>query len=160
MFAEGFASVLQRASLLDRLRSLTAAVDSLAHGISSLVEPPSVPELGTSGFGKERSEGVSGGAVRDVREPAEREPLLTRRELDVLKLMAQGETNAGVAGRLFISEGTVKSHVKHILRKLGAANRAEAVSRWFTLEEGGVRRRGAATTFTERSVTPTLSTTA
>jgi DNA-binding NarL/FixJ family response regulator len=55
---------------------------------------------------------------------------LTRREADVLRHVALGETNAQIAHRLFVSEGTVKSHVKHILRKLGAANRAEAVSRY------------------------------
>lgn len=44
--------------------------------------------------------------------------------------MGAGHTNARIARRLVISEGTVKSHVKHILRKLGAANRAEAVARW------------------------------
>src|SRR5690606_25877367 len=55
---------------------------------------------------------------------------LTRREAEVLRLMAQGETNQRIANRLIISEGTVKSHVKHILRKLQAANRAEAVARW------------------------------
>jgi len=48
----------------------------------------------------------------------------------VLKLMAAGDTNARIASKLIISEGTVKSHVKHILRKLCAANRAEAVSIW------------------------------
>jgi DNA-binding NarL/FixJ family response regulator len=69
-------------------------------------------------------------------EQPDAELTLTRRELDVLRLMAAGETNAGVGSRLFISEGTVKSHVKHILRKLGAANRAEAVSRWFEIEHG------------------------
>jgi DNA-binding NarL/FixJ family response regulator len=50
--------------------------------------------------------------------------------------MATGETNAGVAARLIISEGTVKSHVKHILRKLAAANRAEAVCRYLRMESG------------------------
>jgi DNA-binding NarL/FixJ family response regulator len=60
---------------------------------------------------------------------------LTRREIDVLLLMATGETNAGIAARLIISEGTVKSHVKHILRKLGAANRAEAVCRYLRVEQ-------------------------
>jgi len=56
---------------------------------------------------------------------------LTRRELDVIKLIAKGETNTRIAHRLVISQATVKSHVKHILRKLGAANRAEAVSLYF-----------------------------
>jgi DNA-binding CsgD family transcriptional regulator len=63
--------------------------------------------------------------------------LLTRRELEVLRLMASGATNDGIASRLVISHGTAKTHVKHILRKLQAANRAEAVSRFFQLEHGG-----------------------
>jgi DNA-binding CsgD family transcriptional regulator len=56
---------------------------------------------------------------------------LTRREIEVLTHMANGETNRRIAARLFVSEATVKAHVKHILRKLDAANRAEAVSRYF-----------------------------
>jgi DNA-binding NarL/FixJ family response regulator len=59
--------------------------------------------------------------------------LLTSRELEVLRLMATGETNAGIATHLVISQGTVKSHVKNVLRKLHAANRAQAVSRYFKL---------------------------
>ncbi|MBV9313087.1 MAG: helix-turn-helix transcriptional regulator [Pseudonocardia sp.] len=59
---------------------------------------------------------------------------LTRREIEVLRLMAVSDTNSRIARRLVISEGTVKSHVKHILRKLRAANRAEAVSRWLRME--------------------------
>jgi len=55
--------------------------------------------------------------------------------------MAAGDTNGRIARRLVISEGTAKSHVKHILRKLGAANRAEAVSRWLGMEhERGAER--------------------
>ncbi|HEY3713269.1 MAG TPA: LuxR C-terminal-related transcriptional regulator [Jatrophihabitantaceae bacterium] len=56
---------------------------------------------------------------------------LTRREVEVLMHMADGETNRRIAARLYVSEATVKAHVKHILRKLDAANRAEAVSRYF-----------------------------
>lgn len=56
--------------------------------------------------------------------------LLTRREREVMELLVQGESNASISARLFIAEGTTKAHVKHILRKLGAANRAEAVARY------------------------------
>jgi len=55
---------------------------------------------------------------------------LTPRELDVLRLMARGRTNAAIAGELTLAGGTVKFHVNNILRKLRAANRAEAVSRY------------------------------
>ena len=54
---------------------------------------------------------------------------LSKRELDVLKCLAKGMTSAQIASELFISENTVKTHVRHILEKLEAANRAEAVSR-------------------------------
>jgi DNA-binding CsgD family transcriptional regulator len=57
-------------------------------------------------------------------------PQLTVRELEVLELMAAGQTNGQIARRLVITEGTVKSHVKRIMRKLRAANRAEAVAAW------------------------------
>ena len=57
--------------------------------------------------------------------------VLTNREVEILELLAQGSTNAAIAAQLFISEGTVKQDVKHILRKLRVGNRAEAVSRLY-----------------------------
>ena len=54
---------------------------------------------------------------------------LSERELEVLTLLASGKTNAEVAGDLFVSVGTVKSHTGNIYRKLGAKNRAEALTR-------------------------------
>jgi DNA-binding CsgD family transcriptional regulator len=61
------------------------------------------------------------------------EGLLTRRELEVLRLLAAGHTNKAIADALVISGGTVKFHVGSILRKLHAANRAEAVTRYLRL---------------------------
>lgn len=59
--------------------------------------------------------------------------LLTARELEVLQLMAEGQTNAEIASSLVIAEGTVKSHVKHVLRKMRVGNRTEAVTRYIRL---------------------------
>lgn len=53
---------------------------------------------------------------------------LTVREKDVLKHVADGNRNRDIAERLFISEETVKVHVKHIMEKLGANDRTEAVT--------------------------------
>lgn len=54
-------------------------------------------------------------------------PRLTDRELEVLKLVAQGLTNRDIAGELYISENTVKNHVRNILEKLHLHSRMEAV---------------------------------
>jgi DNA-binding NarL/FixJ family response regulator len=56
------------------------------------------------------------------------EAALTRREIEVLQALAGGGGNRDIAESLFISEETVKVHVKHIMEKLGAADRTEAVT--------------------------------
>ena len=53
---------------------------------------------------------------------------LSEREIDVLKLVAQGKSNKEIGSMLFISSGTVKSHVKRIFAKLNVNSRAEAVA--------------------------------
>jgi DNA-binding NarL/FixJ family response regulator len=53
---------------------------------------------------------------------------LSERELEVLRLMARGATNQVISGQLVITVGTVKSHINHILGKLGVHNRTEAVA--------------------------------
>ena len=57
------------------------------------------------------------------------QPILSDREMDVLKCLSDGLTTQQIANQLFISENTVKTHVRHILEKLEAANRTEAVSK-------------------------------
>jgi DNA-binding NarL/FixJ family response regulator len=55
--------------------------------------------------------------------------LLSEREVEVLKCLARGQTTAQIANVLFISENTVKTHIRHILEKMEVNNRAEAVAR-------------------------------
>ncbi|HHW51511.1 MAG TPA: response regulator transcription factor [Pseudoclavibacter sp.] len=80
--------------------------------------------------------------TRQVAAPAlsnrQREMLesLTRREREVLGLLAQGRSNAEIAGELFLSETTVKTHVAHILQKTASRDRVQAVV--FAYETGVV----------------------
>lgn len=53
---------------------------------------------------------------------------LTEREVEVLRQVADGNKNRDIARKLFISEETVKVHIKHIMEKLGAADRTQAVA--------------------------------
>jgi LuxR family maltose regulon positive regulatory protein len=53
---------------------------------------------------------------------------LTDRELEILSLIARGRSNRQIADSLFLSVGTVKGHINHILGKLDAQNRTEAVA--------------------------------
>jgi DNA-binding NarL/FixJ family response regulator len=88
-------------------------------------------ELGHSGNAAPE---VARTAATLIRPPESRlDGLMTRREREVLELMTSGATNTRIAEQLVISEGTVKSHVKHILRKLRASNRAEAVARYLQI---------------------------
>lgn len=69
--------------------------------------------------------------IRAVANLPERQPeeILSKRELEVLACLAKGRTTSQIAADLFVSENTVKTHVRHILEKLNASNRVEAVSK-------------------------------
>ena len=66
--------------------------------------------------------------IRAATHPADPDPGLTERELEILQLMVDGLTNPEIAKKLFVSRSTVKFHISNILMKLGAASRTEAVS--------------------------------
>ena len=103
-----------------RSSELTDAPVTLSAGGRAPLPPlPPLPEATPTGRGRDDRVVFEG--------------LLTRRELDVLRLLAEGATNRAVADALVISSGTVKFHVNSILRKLHAANRAEAVTRYLRL---------------------------
>jgi LuxR family transcriptional regulator, regulator of acetate metabolism len=115
-FAEAFGYAYERMRLLSRLRRHAAEL-AQSGGMPVMAPPalaPAVPRA--SGEGEETP--------------------LTAREREVIELVSSGATNQEIANALVISESTVKSHVKHILRKLGAANRAEAVSRHLGMIDG------------------------
>lgn len=128
MFAVAFAAVYERALLRHRLlvqrqamREVAMWADARTSELTDwpLTLTPDATEHTAEELIAERT--TSTNALAD---------LLTRRERDVLELMVKGETNATIARALFVTEGTVKFHVKNILRKLRVANRSEAVSRY------------------------------
>jgi len=70
------------------------------------------------------------GVASFVRDEKKRDDLgITRRELEILELVAQGMSNREIATQLFVSENTVKTHCARAFDKLGAARRTQAVQR-------------------------------
>ncbi|MCW2816089.1 MAG: hypothetical protein JWN84_3544 [Nocardioides sp.] len=134
LFAHHFSALVRTAWLEESFKRLRGTVDHLRESLGGMVEGC---VRGDVGLARQAEEAVSAGAAPGqhlaqsmlVGSPGVDE-LLSTREREVLRLMAVGETNTRIASRLVISEGTVKSHVRHILRKLNASNRAEAVCRW------------------------------
>jgi DNA-binding CsgD family transcriptional regulator len=128
VFAKGLGQALERSALQHRLAAQRDAVHRWARAAEAAVDDLATGELGLAPAVDElpASTGRPTSPARSLGGPA-RTPL-TRREHDVLALMARGATNREIAHRLVITEGTVKSHVKHVFRKLGVTNRAQAVS--------------------------------
>jgi DNA-binding CsgD family transcriptional regulator len=129
-FAEGFSEVYERAVLRRRLRVERQELRRIASWADARTA-----ELSDGAIDLARDRQPAEGEEAD-RPPAARSALrdlLTPREIDVLEHLVKGETNAEIARTLVVSEGTVKFHVKNILRKMNASNRAEATSRYLHL---------------------------
>lgn len=62
--------------------------------------------------------------------------ILTPRQLEILALVGEGLSNTEIAFRLYLTESTVKWHVRKILRALGVSNRAQAVARYLSMRQG------------------------
>lgn len=142
IFAQGYSFAIERAITLRDLDELRTHVRGFTQGIESFVRSTTTSpgfhldgrqvtgDAGHSGATElsSRTEGFSQGAGGVTQRPLHM--VLTRRELEVLSLLAEGDNNQRIAKRLVISDETVKSHVKSIMRKLGVSNRIEAVARW------------------------------
>ncbi|MFY9488400.1 MAG: LuxR C-terminal-related transcriptional regulator, partial [Solirubrobacterales bacterium] len=120
-FAEGFGYAFERTAVLERMRTRQKHLMDALDSASALVA-----ELRDSDLDLARKPAEAAGEVMATASRSPAVATLTLREVDVLELMAEGATNAAIADSLVIAEGTVKSHVKRILRKLSASNRAEA----------------------------------
>ena len=123
-YSEGLAGVFERAVLRETLQrhreELQSAIRWMSARLTRLTGETAVDGAAVA------ATGLGLGAVN----------ALTPRELDVLRLMAKGRTNGAIATVLVVREGTVKYHVKNILRKLGATSRADAVGRYVRANEG------------------------
>ncbi len=130
LFADGVGVLYERAVLTQRAeeqrRSVAEVCDAAARALADLDGATEISLRPTGPV-------TSRPAVQPVRSSGEsressRLSRLTAREREVLALLASGATNAQLADRLTVAESTVKSHVKHILHKLGTGNRAAAIA--------------------------------
>lgn len=116
---------------------LVAAIRA-AYAGNALVEPKMAKRL-LEEFARRPDDAGGGRAGAGI---PERFAELTDREIDVLKEVVSGASNAEIAERLYISETTVKTHVNHILTKLGVRDRIQAVVLAYDyglVEPGGAR---------------------
>nr|WP_200073489.1 LuxR C-terminal-related transcriptional regulator [Saccharopolyspora sp. HNM0986] len=131
LFAEGLGFVFERTSCYERLNALQHRLRVETRAVADAVDVFAESDSGAPLVARQGSLDMAGSAGKSDSTPPL--PELTRRELEVLARLATGERNAEIATRLFVSEGTVKTHVKSILRKLGAENRAQAVARYHAM---------------------------
>jgi LuxR family transcriptional regulator, regulator of acetate metabolism len=122
LYCEGLAGVFERAVLRETLRRHRSELQSAVQWMSG--------RLGRLSAEDAALPAAPGPSLSTNLES------LTKRELDVLRLMARGQTNHAIAAALLVREGTVKYHVKNILRKLGATSRADAVARYLRASAG------------------------
>jgi DNA-binding CsgD family transcriptional regulator len=138
---DAFAAAFERAVLRRRLRTQRRELRAVASWADARIGQlsDSAIDLGAEG------EVVEAAEVPGHSSSSQLQEVLTKRELEVLEHVIKGETNGDIARALVISEETIKFHVKNILRKLGASNRGEAISRYLRLQMNDRRNSGQPT---------------
>lgn len=138
-FADGLGLLFERLALSERLEAQRVQIREALAAASEAVA--------TSARGPVHLQAYVPGHASDKAPPAlaaghanPAEEKLTSREREVFQLLVSGATNAQIADRLTVSETTVKSHVKHILRKTRAANRAQVIAQYLKAEGRSVQR--------------------
>jgi len=119
-FAASLGPIVERAILIEQLQFQQRVAEQLARSASGV--------LGGLGGDIPLLESDQAAAIAPWQSRSEVVSDLTRREYEVLQLMTKGATNREIATAMFLSEETVKSHVKRILQKFGVANRGQAVA--------------------------------
>jgi DNA-binding CsgD family transcriptional regulator/GAF domain-containing protein len=133
MFAAGLGLAFERNLMIDRIRAMRRAAEEHMRLAGALADDFTLDVIDSAGPVLSRSDNLIGpDPTVGLASSADNAQLrdLTSREAEVLRAIAAGKTNAQVAASLYVTEGTVKSHVKHILRKLGASNRTDAVAKY------------------------------
>jgi LuxR family transcriptional regulator, regulator of acetate metabolism len=134
-FASSLGPLVERAMLMDHLRLQQHAAEQMSRRI--------LGELGDLPLSENTPSTDPSGATPPWQTENEVIGDLTRREYEILQLMTRGATNADIGRQLFLADGTVKSHVKHILRKFGVANRGQAVATYLDSLDPTRRARSA-----------------
>lgn len=123
-FADGFSHIYQRTALMESLREQRDSIRDLLLGAVDQIDELCEMSVETTAWRTDNE--AEAANCRTAGDHVRVE--LTARESEVLRLMVTGASNNAIADQLVITEGTVKSHVKHILRKYGAVNRAQAIA--------------------------------
>jgi LuxR family transcriptional regulator, regulator of acetate metabolism len=132
MFAEHFGLLYERAVLVRRLETQRQELRTALRIAADRIDAVCAADIDLVSTESPRS---APQAVRRSRATGDTRlgTLFTAREREVLDHLAEGATNAQIAAALVVSEGTVKTHVRRILRKTRASSRAEAVARYLRL---------------------------
>ncbi|MDV6247208.1 helix-turn-helix domain-containing protein [Rhodococcus opacus] len=133
-FARHFAHLLERATWVENLAKLQQTTAELQDRMdrASWDLGSTLPFRSETPVAQETRQ-TTGTGLQDC----DRLAGLSAREMEVLGLMSSGCSNAAIADRLFLSEGTVKAHVKHVLQKTNSANRVEASSLYLARQRAG-----------------------
>lgn len=120
-FSEALGRALERSVAVDELRTHRAS-------LRDLLDRSDAALAAATGNPAHSPKPARSNATSDDHLPNRLIDTLTRREMEILHLMATGATNIAIAEHLTVAESTIKSHVKRILRKLRAANRSQAAA--------------------------------